>query len=232
MEKEKNKNYYDWLEISKNASPEVIEKAYKALVKKYHPDLQEGENKAKAEEIIKKINEAYAVLSDETKRKQYDETIKDDTISKEAYDKLQQELNNIKRQSSEMNNSYVDNQHANYQNTNQAIHNTNFEASENLNNQNQNIDYQQQLENARRKAYHDAYVQELRRRGYKIRYKKTFKDYLKIFIAIVVVILICVLLWVIPFTREKLISFYNSNEMVKYMIDFIIKIVKSIFHIE
>ncbi len=232
MEKEENKNYYDWLEISKNASPEVIEKAYKALVKKYHPDLQEGENKAKAEEIIKKINEAYAVLSDETKRKQYDETIKDDTISKEAYDKLQQELNNIKRQSSEMNNSYVDNQHANYQNTNQAIHNTNFEASENLNNQNQNIDYQQQLENARRKAYHDAYVQELRRRGYKIRYKKTFKDYLKIFIAIVVVILICVLLWVIPFTREKLISFYNSNEMVKYMIDFIIKIVKSIFHIE
>ena len=232
MEKEENKNYYDWLEISKNASPEVIEKAYKALVKKYHPDLQEGENKAKAEEIIKKINEAYAVLSDETKRKQYDETIKDDTISKEAYDKLQQELNNIKRQSSEMNNSYVDKQHANYQNTNQAIHNTNFEASENLNNQNQNIDYQQQLENARRKAYHDAYVQELRRRGYKIRYKKTFKDYLKIFIAIVVVILICVLLWVIPFTREKLISFYNSNEMVKYMIDFIIKIVKSIFHIE
>ena len=232
MEKEENKNYYDWLEISKNASPEVIEKAYKALVKKYHPDLQEGENKAKAEEIIKKINEAYAVLSDETKRKQYDETIKDDTISKEAYEKLQQELNNIKRQSSEMNNSYVDNQHANYQNTNQAIHNTNFEASENLNNQNQNIDYQQQLENARRKAYHDAYVQELRRRGYKIRYKKTFKDYLKIFIAIVVVILICVLLWVIPFTREKLISFYNSNEMVKYMIDFIIKIVKSIFHIE
>ena len=232
MEKEENKNYYDWLEISKNASPEVIEKAYKALVKKYHPDLQEGENKAKAEEIIKKINEAYAVLSDETKRKQYDETIKDDTISKEAYDKLQKELNNIKRQSSEMNNSYVDNQHANYQNTNQAIHNTNFEASENLNNQNQNIDYQQQLENARRKAYHDAYVQELRRRGYKIRYKKTFKDYLKIFIAIVVVILICVLLWVIPFTREKLISFYNSNEMVKYMIDFIIKIVKSIFHIE
>ena len=45
-----NKNYYEWLEISKNASPEVIEKAYKALVKKYHPDLQEGESKKEAEE--------------------------------------------------------------------------------------------------------------------------------------------------------------------------------------
>ena len=36
-----NKTYYDWLEVSPKASPEVIEKAYKALVKKYHPDLQQ-----------------------------------------------------------------------------------------------------------------------------------------------------------------------------------------------
>ena len=38
------KNYYEILEVSQNASPEVIEKAYKALVKKYHPDLQTKEN--------------------------------------------------------------------------------------------------------------------------------------------------------------------------------------------
>ena len=36
-------NYYDILEVSKNASPEIIEKAYKTLVKKYHPDLQKNE---------------------------------------------------------------------------------------------------------------------------------------------------------------------------------------------
>ena len=211
------KNYYDWLEISRNASPEVVEKAYKTLVKKYHPDLQEGENKQQAEEMIKKINEAYSVLSDETKRKQYDETIKEDTISKEDYDRLQQELNNMRKQSTTNDNH----------NTN---HVTNMQPTENEKPE-QNIEYQQQLENARKKAYYDAYIQDLKRRGYKIRYKKTFKDYLKIFIVIVVVIVLCILLWVIPFTREKLIDFYNSNEIIKWMIDMVINIFKSIFNI-
>ena len=39
------KNYYEILEVDSKASPEVIEKAYKTLVKKYHPDLQNGINK-------------------------------------------------------------------------------------------------------------------------------------------------------------------------------------------
>lgn len=211
------KNYYDWLEISRNASPEVVEKAYKTLVKKYHPDLQEGENKQQAEEMIKKINEAYSVLSDEAKRKQYDETIKESTISREDYDRLQQELNNMRKQSTTNDNH----------NTN---HVTNMQPTENEK-QEQNIEYQQQLENARKKAYYDAYIQDLKRRGYKIRYKKTFKDYLKIFIVIIVVIVLCILLWVIPFTREKLIDFYNSNEIIKWMIDMVINIFKSIFNI-
>ena len=211
------KNYYDWLEISRNASPEVVEKAYKTLVKKYHPDLQEGENKQQAEEMIKKINEAYSVLSDETKRKQYDETIKESTISREEYDRLQQELNNMRRQSTTNDNH----------NTN---HVTNMQSTENEK-QDQDIEYQQRLENARKKAYYDAYIQDLKRRGYKIRYKKTFKDYLKIFIVIIVVIVLCILLWVIPFTREKLIDFYNSNEIIKWMIHMVINIFKSIFNI-
>ena len=211
------KNYYDWLEISRNASPEVVEKAYKTLVKKYHPDLQEGENKQQAEEMIKKINEAYSVLSDETKRKQYDETIKESTISKEDYDRLQQELNNMRRQSTTNDNHNTSNV-------------ANMQSTENEK-QEQNIEYQQQLENARKKAYYDAYIQDLKRRGYKIRYKKTFKDYLKIFIVIIVVIVLCILLWVIPFTREKLIDFYNSNEIIKWMIDMVINIFKSIFKI-
>lgn len=211
------KDYYGILEVNEKASPEIIEKAYKTLVKKYHPDLQEGENKQQAEEMIKKINEAYSVLSDETKRKQYDETIKESTISREEYDRLQQELNNMRRQSTTNDNH----------NTN---HVTNMQSTENEK-QDQDIEYQQRLENARKKAYYDAYIQDLKRRGYKIRYKKTFKDYLKIFIVIVVVIVLCILLWVIPFTREKLIDFYNSNEIIKWMIDMVINIFKSIFNI-
>ena len=51
-------NYYEILEVNKNASPEIIEKAYKTLVKKYHPDLQDNNLKAEYEEKIKLINEA------------------------------------------------------------------------------------------------------------------------------------------------------------------------------
>ena len=66
---------YDILEVSRKASKEVIEKAYKTLAKKYHPDLQTAENKEIAEKRMKEINEAYDVLSDEQKRKEYDEKL-------------------------------------------------------------------------------------------------------------------------------------------------------------
>ena len=49
------KNYYELLEVDKNASKEVIDKAYKILVKKYHPDLQDESSKLKCEQKIKKI---------------------------------------------------------------------------------------------------------------------------------------------------------------------------------
>jgi len=57
-------NYYEILEVDKNASPEIIKKAYNTLAKKYHPDLQSEESKKQSEELLKKINEAYEVLSD------------------------------------------------------------------------------------------------------------------------------------------------------------------------
>ena len=64
---------YEILEVSENASIEVIEKAYKVLAKKYHPDLQQtASDKKEAEEKMKKINDAYSILSNEQKRKSYD----------------------------------------------------------------------------------------------------------------------------------------------------------------
>jgi len=64
------KDYYDTLGVSKNASDEEIKKAYRKLAMKYHPDR--NPNKKEAEERFKELNEAYAVLSDQKKRKQYD----------------------------------------------------------------------------------------------------------------------------------------------------------------
>ncbi len=70
------KNYYEILEVDQKASKEVIEKAYKVLAKKYHPDLQEEKNKKRAEEKIKNLNEAYEILSDVNKKAKYDEKLK------------------------------------------------------------------------------------------------------------------------------------------------------------
>ena len=62
------KNYYEILEVDSKASPEVIEKAYKTLVKKYHPELQNGIRENEYEEKMKEINEAYSVLTDDYKK--------------------------------------------------------------------------------------------------------------------------------------------------------------------
>ena len=64
------KNYYETLGVDKNASQDDIKKAYRTLVKKYHPDLHPGD--AAAAEKFKEINEANEVLSDEKRRKEYD----------------------------------------------------------------------------------------------------------------------------------------------------------------
>ena len=66
------KNYYEILEVNKKASKEIIDKAYKVLIKKYHPDLFEGEKQQYAERKTKEINEAYHVLSNEFLKEQYD----------------------------------------------------------------------------------------------------------------------------------------------------------------
>ena len=65
------KDFYEILGVKEKASQEEIKKAYRKLAKKYHPDANPGN--PKASERFKEIGEAYSVLSDEKKRKQYDQ---------------------------------------------------------------------------------------------------------------------------------------------------------------
>ena len=64
------RDYYEVLELSKNASSEDIKKSYRKLAKKYHPDINKDPG---AEEKFKEINEAYEVLSDPQKKQIYDQ---------------------------------------------------------------------------------------------------------------------------------------------------------------
>jgi curved DNA-binding protein CbpA len=65
------KDYYKILGVDKNASQKDIQKAYRKLARKFHPDV--NPNDKAAEEKFKEINEANEVLSDPEKRKRYDE---------------------------------------------------------------------------------------------------------------------------------------------------------------
>lgn len=217
------KNYYDILEVNKNASPEIIEKAYKTLVKKYHPDLQDNNLKAEYEEKIKLINEAFEVLSNSEKRKNYDLNLKQTEFSVEDYNNL---INENLKLKNEIN--YLKNNLINYKNN--ITNNFNNKINENLNyndinknnlNNNKNINnnysenIRQKYNDVINKAYYDAYIQDLKNRGYKIKYKKTFKEYLKSLISLFITIIIFLLIFQIPFIK----NYFFNNELIKIIIN-------------
>lgn len=85
-----SKNYYEILEISKNATANEIKKAYYSLCKKYHPDIN-----PKTENLFKQINEAYETLIDPLKRREYDNSLNNNySYSEESSDKSYTETNN------------------------------------------------------------------------------------------------------------------------------------------
>ncbi len=68
---EQKRDYYEVLGVDKNADDATIKRAYRVLAKKYHPDMNPGDKTAEAK--FKEASEAYAVLSDADKRRQYDQ---------------------------------------------------------------------------------------------------------------------------------------------------------------
>lgn len=68
-------DHYKVLQVTRDAEPEVIEKAYKALSLKYHPDVVSPARRADAGERMRAINEAHAVLGDPVRRRRYDEAL-------------------------------------------------------------------------------------------------------------------------------------------------------------
>lgn len=187
------KNYYEILEVDKKASKEVIEKAYKALAIKYHPDLKEGADKKLSETRMIEINEAYNVLSDETRRAEYDSKLQsvqenlygNSEFLKAENDRLKQELARIKG----VNPSEITNTNTNYSNYTEEEFNRLLH---------------EKINEARQKAYHDAYVDDMKRRGYHVVYHETPKQKLKKIVFVVVYILVIAIILRLPPVRNAI----------------------------
>lgn len=210
------KNYYEILEINEKASQEIIDKVYKVLIKKYHPDLQENnEIKAKYEEKIKEINEAYEILSNPEKRNEYDKMLlqEKELASKKTYE--QQQTYTKPNTASNYSSTSSNNSNANMENTVQR----NYE-EEIINQQKQNTQYQEAIN----KAYHDAYIQDLKNRGYKIKYKKTWNERLRSLIALFLTFGVLALIWQIPFVQNYFKDLYATNEIFRNIVDVFLNI--------
>lgn len=214
-----DKNYYEILEVDRNASPEIIEKAYKTLAKKYHPDLHDATHKKEAEETFKMINEAYEILSNPDQRSLYDQRLEDTIISQDKYDEMYEQNQVLKNKLNDLQ-QHMYNEHSSYQNEKQ-FGGTHQNSAHNFNQFSQDeqyqrkLEYEQHIKQARNQAYHDAYIQDLKNRGYKIRYKKSFSDYVKSLIALAIVIFILFIVFQLPFVKNYFIELYNTNSVFR-----------------
>lgn len=188
------KNYYEILEVDKKASPEVIEKAYKTLVKKYHPDLQNNSN---CQDKMRQINEAYEILSNDFKRREYDEKIKRQSVSIEEYNRIIQENNRLKKDLKRV--------------ANQREMSQNQERLEEMSIMQR---YYEQIKKATKQP---------QMRYERKKTKISLEKIKKIVIYIAILIVIGLVLAIVPFTRKFFINLYNNNVIIKLLVDTIVE---------
>ena len=201
------KNYYEILEVNKNASPEIIKVAYKLLVKKYHPDLKEGTEKQEAEEKIKEINEAYDVLSNPEEKAKYDQNLINEFISPEQYNEIINENMNLKKELNYLNNLYNRNNYAkrHYSNMYENSAANNYYGNNNTaNNNSKNINTKQNYTT----NHNNININ---------KYKTDLNDKSKKIIAIILTFLIIFTILNIPFINQFLINFLGSGYLLFFI---------------
>ncbi len=211
---------YEILEVSENASKEVIDKAYRVLAKKYHPDLQTEENKKNAEIKMRQINQAYEVLSDDVKRKEYDQSL---------LSKREEKNNYTNTQNGQA--SYSENYYKQNQNTMSAQEIEQERRYRDMQRRKYEAELQrksQQMEKQMQEQYQNAYYNYLRSLGYKIKEKWTWKKTKKLFLAIIIFIATIGILWVIPPTHDIMLNLYEENKAVQILADIAIGLVSAV----
>ena len=122
------KNYYEILEVNEKASQEIINKVFKMHIKKWHPDLYQGDEKIEAENKTKELNEAYSILSDENKRANYDMELQSEKniSSGESYElEALREENEMLKRSLEKRDQIINNLIHPSSETTKSMHNNN-----------------------------------------------------------------------------------------------------------
>lgn len=205
-------NYYEILEVSKNASKEVIEKAYRVLAKKYHPDLQEEANKKSAEQKMKLINEAYEILSDDNKRREYNIELENEE------GRIQRaNTNNYNVVNNENNEDYEDGEE-------------HYEYEEPLTKK--QIKEQIKQEKKAQREYIEEQEKQYRRYmrslGYRVKERWTLKRFVRLLKAIGVIIIFLLIIWVFPPTHKLLVEAYEQNSIIRAMVEIFVNIFKGI----
>jgi chaperone protein dnaJ 2 len=200
--------YYEILEVSRMASKEVITKAYKVLVRKYHPDLEQDEGKKEeAKEKMVRINEAYETLSDDEKRKKYDDTI----AILEEKERIAKEKERQQSKTQNINNNRNINVNKNTVDVNNNINNI-----DNRNNLNNDTKLQEEMQRAEEEIQmhkqnivnqmYEDYYNTLRRMGYNVVTVRPLKERIKAYLIAGIVIILLILIYNIPFIRGFIYS--------------------------
>lgn len=247
---------YDLLEVDENASKEEIEKAYRKLIVEYRTDPKfSGEDNNNNEIILNKLKLSYEILTDDEKRKRYDED-----LAKKRAEELIKNVSNVPTQEEPIqtnnqiqenvsSNNVPNNVKPNYAEEEEYYEEAEeIEEPENTNNVEltdeerkklkkaaqkefkDNLKKAQKAEEEYNRAYNEAYNDYLRKMGYSVKEPWTFKRVRNLIISLLVIFGICALIWILPPTKNLLIKIYEENFIVKSLVDIVAIIFNAIIN--
>lgn len=196
-------NLYEILEVSEKASKEVIDKAYHVLAKKYHPDLQQGEAKQKAEEKMKQINAAYEILGNDEKRKEYDAKLEEKRLEERQISKQRQQ---------------------------EEIQYKQEQKQQTINEEDYEYNNAKKLQEEMNRAYANAYNNYLRSLGYKVREPWTFKKFINLLKVLGILAIAILIIWIFPPTHKMLVDLYTNNNVIKAIINVLGNVIQGLWN--
>lgn len=246
---------YDLLEVEENASKEEIEKSYQRLILEYHkdPKLSEEENNDN-EIILNKLKLAYDILSNDEKRKKYDNELAKRRAEELIKNVSVEPSNNYQNENLSDNIETEREEQLTNQNVNSNINSINYQEQEEYDDDaddddenitlsseekaklkkaaqkefKDNLKKAQKAEEEYNKAYNEAYNSYLRKMGYNVKEPWTVKRVKNLIITILVIVVVCALIWFLPPTRNLLMNIYEENVIIKSLVDIVVMLVNAI----